>query len=98
MSTSDDSVGDDFGSPEVERICAIISRQGFKRVVLQFPDELLGRCVDVFNHFRLLVPTASFYIAADSTYGSSVDDVSALHVDSDLLVYFGSDLSSSGKF
>jgi diphthamide biosynthesis protein 2 len=36
------------------------------------------------------------YIAADSTYGSSVDDISAEHVDSDVLVYFGSDLSSSG--
>ena len=35
-------------------------------------------------------------MAADSTFGSSVDDISAEHVDSDVLVYFGSDLSSSG--
>lgn len=36
------------------------------------------------------------FITADSTYGSSVDDVSAEHVSADVLVYFGSDLSSSG--
>lgn len=36
------------------------------------------------------------YIAADSTFGSSVDDISAAHVDSDLLIYFGSDMSASG--
>jgi diphthamide biosynthesis enzyme Dph1/Dph2-like protein len=36
------------------------------------------------------------FISADSTYGSSVDDVSADHVDAQILIYFGSDLSSSG--
>jgi diphthamide biosynthesis protein 2 len=36
------------------------------------------------------------YIAADSTFGSSVDDISAAHVDSDLLIYFASDMSASG--
>lgn len=36
------------------------------------------------------------YIAADSTWGSSVDDVSAMHCNGDVIAYFGSDLSSSG--
>ena len=42
------------------------------------------------------VDDVEVFVAADSTYGSSVDDISAEHVDSDVLVYFGSDLSSSG--
>lgn len=37
------------------------------------------------------------YIAADSTFGSSVDDISAAHVNSDLLIYFGSDMSASAS-
>jgi len=37
------------------------------------------------------------FIAADSTWGSSVDDVSAMHCDADIIFYFGSDLSSSGS-
>ena len=39
----------------------------------------------------------SLYISADSTFGSSVDDVSALHVNGDVIVHFGSDLSGSGS-
>ena len=66
-------------------------------MVLQFPDEHLKHCVDVYSRLSELVDDAvSLFIAADSTYGSSVDDVSAQHVDGDLLVYFGSDLSGSG--
>ena len=37
-----------------------------------------------------------FYITADSTFGSAIDDISAMHVNSDLIMFFGSDLSSSG--
>lgn len=33
---------------------------------------------------------------ADSTFGSSVDDISAAHVEADLLLYFGSDMSGAG--
>ena len=39
----------------------------------------------------------NIYISADSTFGSSVDDVSALHVNGDIIVHFGSDLSGSGS-
>lgn len=37
----------------------------------------------------------SLYITADSSWNSSVDDVSAMHCNADMIVYFGSDLSSS---
>ena len=74
-------------------------------MALQFPDEYVSDCVNVYNWLiqdlensleDAQVDELEVYVAADSTFGSSVDDVSAEHVDSDVLVYFGSDLSSSG--
>ena len=81
------------------KVAALVGRHNFKRVVLQFPDENLEHCTDVFKHLQDLLGHESdvhIYITADSTYGSSVDDISAQHVDGDVLVYFGNDLSSSG--
>lgn len=82
---------------DLMNIKKIIRENNFKIITLQFPDHLLGCSVEVY--LRLLRdgdPDVNFFIAADSTYGSSVDDVSAIHVGSDALVYFGDDLSSSG--
>ena len=94
----------------------------FKRVILQFPDDLIEYSADVYHYMDEKLNTdysnsnsnsnssssssssssnsngcssVDLYISADSTYGSSSDDVSAMHVDGDLLVYFGSDLSAS---
>jgi diphthamide biosynthesis protein 2 len=81
------------------RVGDLIRESGFKTIALQFPDEFLGHCATIYD--RLLDSLADLdveiFIVGDSTFGSSVDDISALHVDSDLLVYFGSDLSSSGS-
>lgn len=90
----------------VSRVCSKILGSSFKKVVLQFPDDVLDICVEV--HDLLLsaleasvgtetIADYDIFIAADSTYGSSVDDVSADHISADLLVYFGSDLSSSSS-
>lgn len=95
---------------DLARVAALVLQHGFKRVVLQFPDEALEHCVGVYMRLQELLGegegssdgdggsggAVSMFIAADSTYGSSVDDISAQHVDGDVLVYFGSDLSSSG--
>eukprot|EP01041_Mallomonas_annulata_P014022 gene14022-29854_t len=93
-------MGDDVLSTMFDIVTAseLILRLGFKRVVLQFPDEYLHCCMEIFQLFReKLDSSVDIYIAADSTYGSSVDDVSALHVNSDILIYFGTDMSSSGS-
>lgn len=84
---------------DIDAVCHAILTKGYKIVTLQFPDEFLSISVEVYNHLssRLHGQDISLFIAADSTYGSSLDDVSALHVESDVLVYFGSDLSSSGS-
>lgn len=93
-SSSSQQILEDFC---IEKVCAIIGGRAFKRAVLQFPDDLLSECVEIYRQVAVrLAGSAEVYIAADSSYGSSVDDISALHVDGDVLVYFGDDLSSSG--
>lgn len=80
-------------------VVTIIEDHDFQRVVLQFPDEELDHCAAVYDHLEAIFGErgVQLYITADSTWGSSIDDVSAMHIDGDLLVYFGSDLSSSGS-
>lgn len=84
---------------ELDKLIAIIRAQNYHRIALQFPDDLLENCVDVCQYLEGIVndETVEFFVISDSTWGSSVDDVSAMHYNSDLLVYFGSDLSSSGS-
>ena len=82
---------------DVDALCEYVMHKECKKIVLQFPDEILTECVGLYEEVRSQLPLSTeVYIAADSTFGSSVDDISAQHVDSDLLVYFGSDMSSSG--
>jgi len=92
----------------LDRISEVIRASGFKRVVVQFPDEHLSFSLPVYDYLiDKLNPDElaegqedeyiDLFVTADSTFGSSIDDISAEHVDGDLLVYFGSDLSSSGK-
>ena len=83
-----------FNLSEVQRV---VEEYNYEIIALQFPDELISYSVEVYAVLRSkLRSEVTLFIAVDSTYGSSVDDVSAMHVDSQLLVYFGDDLSSSG--
>ena len=88
-----------IGRFDLEAVCDIISKQGFQRVALQFPDQFLSNCISIYKYItsRLANDCIDIFIIGDSTYGSSIDDISAQHVDSDVLIYFGSDLSSSGS-
>ncbi|OJA17380.1 hypothetical protein AZE42_10969 [Rhizopogon vesiculosus] len=76
---------------EIERTVAAIVEGNFKRVALQFPDELLCHSVPIY---RLLKDKAGeghdIYVLADTSYGSCcVDEVAAQHVDADLIVHYG---------
>jgi diphthamide biosynthesis protein 2 len=73
-----------------------IKEYHFHRIVLQIPDELLPICVEIYDYFvtSLSDETIEIFMTADSTFGSSIDDISAEHVNSDLLIYFGTDSSS----
>ena len=83
---------------DIEALVSLIAKHAFKRVVLQFPDEELEHCVPVYDFLSATIPEGTeIYVTADSTWGSSIDDVSAMHCDGDVLFYFGTDLSSSGS-
>lgn len=86
-----------FLSQNLDLVIHKIHEYQFKRVVLQIPDELLANCVDIYDYFQEKLDTTDveLYITADSTFGSSVDDISAEHINSDLIIYFGSDLSGT---
>ncbi|KAJ3416541.1 Diphthamide biosynthesis protein 2 [Chytridiales sp. JEL 0842] len=115
--------GDDFDKFEIERTVEVIRKGSFKRVALQFPDELLQDSADVALLLTQKANSAvlqsnsldsnssdstsssdsgssdssdssrervSFYILADTTYGSCcVDEVAAMHVQADLVVHYG---------
>lgn len=50
------------------------------QVALQFPDELLADSVAVISKLKEALPTLSFYILADTSYGSCcVDLIAAKH-------------------
>jgi diphthamide biosynthesis protein 2 len=83
---------------DLERVVEIIVQNGFRMVSLQFVDEYLPVSVDIYLFLQSVLPeTVELYLIADSTWGTSIDDISANHVSTDLLVYFGSDLSSSSS-
>ena len=87
------------GKFDLDAVCDLIVKHSLLRVALQFPDEFLTNCVSIYTYInrRLNNDCIDVYIIGDSTYGSSIDVISAQHVDSDVLIYFGSDLSSSGS-
>uniref|UniRef100_A0A915J9Y0 2-(3-amino-3-carboxypropyl)histidine synthase subunit 2 n=1 Tax=Romanomermis culicivorax TaxID=13658 RepID=A0A915J9Y0_ROMCU len=66
-----------------------ISANGFKRVALQFPDELLYASSQVSFALEKRLGFKP-YILADTSYGSCcVDDVAAQHVKADCIIHYG---------
>ncbi|KAG8215726.1 putative diphthamide synthesis protein-domain-containing protein [Butyriboletus roseoflavus] len=76
---------------EVERTAEIILKGDYKRVALQFPDELLRDAVSVYRLLKRIVGNGhDVYVLADTSYGNCcVDEVAAQHVDADLMVHYG---------
>ncbi len=78
----------------------LIVRCNYKIITLQFPDENVVYCTEIYSYMKNrlsqllgeLSNDINLYIIADSAYGSSIDDVSAQHVNRDLSVYFANDL------
>lgn len=82
---------------EVTRCVQWIQRGGYRKVGLQFPDELLGDAAAVS---RALTKLLGFvvYILGDTTYGSCcVDEVAAEHVGAEAVIHFGHTCLSPSK-
>lgn len=93
---------------DLDTLSVLLASNKYEEICVQFVDELLPISVDVYIYLQnsisierkklgLNPDSFSIYMTADSTWGSSADDVSAAHIDGEVLVYFGSDLSSSSS-
>ncbi|KAF9366344.1 Diphthamide biosynthesis protein 2 [Mortierella sp. NVP85] len=74
---------------EIDRTVSIITERGYKRVALQFPDELLRDSGLVAQLIREQTGSG-VYILADTSYGSCcVDEVAAQHIAADVIIHYG---------
>ncbi|KIJ04981.1 hypothetical protein PAXINDRAFT_103950 [Paxillus involutus ATCC 200175] len=76
---------------EIQRTADTIINGDFKRIALQFPDELLHDSVPIYRLLKQRVGDGrDLYVLADTSYGSCcIDEVAAQHVDADLVVHYG---------
>ncbi|KFH67893.1 hypothetical protein MVEG_06624 [Podila verticillata NRRL 6337] len=74
---------------EIERTVSVIAERGYKRIALQFPDDLLPDSGLVAQLIRDQTGSAVF-ILADTSYGSCcVDEVAAQHISADAIIHYG---------
>ncbi|KAI0804663.1 putative diphthamide synthesis protein-domain-containing protein [Irpex lacteus] len=76
---------------DIQRTTDAIVAGDFKRIALQFPDELLHDSVPIFRLLKSKIGEGrDLYVLADTSYGSCcVDEVAAQHVDADAMVHYG---------
>ncbi|XP_072544167.1 2-(3-amino-3-carboxypropyl)histidine synthase subunit 2 [Salminus brasiliensis] len=86
---SDNPAGDLEDLYQISDTCHFIQNKGFKKVALQFPDELLVDSVAVSAAIEKGTEVKT-YILGDTSYGSCcVDEVAAEHVGADCIVHYG---------
>ncbi|XP_076355069.1 diphthamide biosynthesis 2 isoform X1 [Tachypleus tridentatus] len=83
---------------ELRKCVYWIKENGYTRVALQFPDEMLNNCTAVCVAIQREV-NCQVFVLADTSYGSCcVDEVAAEHVSADAIIHFGhSCLSSTSR-
>ncbi|KAI0065169.1 diphthamide biosynthesis protein [Artomyces pyxidatus] len=79
---------------DIERTVQEISVGDYKRIALQFPDELLHDSVPIYQRLKhRLGDGRELYVLADTSYGRQafccVDEVAAQHVDADVVIHYG---------
>ncbi|PAV16833.1 diphthamide biosynthesis [Pyrrhoderma noxium] len=76
---------------EIDRTVKCIQEGDYKRIALQFPDELLHDSVPIYHLLQhKLGKEKELYVLADTSYGSCcVDEVASSHVDADFVVHYG---------
>jgi diphthamide biosynthesis protein 2 len=54
---------------DTDKTCEWIEKNSFKKIALQFPDELLNNAVNVCARLKQKCPNNIFFILADTSYG-----------------------------
>eukprot|EP01112_Ceratiomyxa_fruticulosa_P017125 TRINITY_DN5275_c0_g2_i1.p1 TRINITY_DN5275_c0_g2~~TRINITY_DN5275_c0_g2_i1.p1 ORF type:complete len:550 (-),score=118.60 TRINITY_DN5275_c0_g2_i1:24-1673(-) len=86
------SEGDVYYTYEVDRTIEVIKKNGFKRIALQLPDELLHLSYQISSTLKnkLGKDNIDVFILGDTSYGSCcVDEIAASHVGADFIVHYG---------
>ncbi|XP_026875167.2 2-(3-amino-3-carboxypropyl)histidine synthase subunit 2 [Electrophorus electricus] len=74
---------------QISETCRFITSQGYKKVALQFPDELLVDSIAVSAAVEQEANVKT-YVLGDTSYGSCcVDEVTAEHVGAECIVHYG---------
>ncbi|XP_075615713.1 2-(3-amino-3-carboxypropyl)histidine synthase subunit 2 isoform X1 [Balearica regulorum gibbericeps] len=77
------------GFYEMGRAAAFVQGGGFRKVALQFPDELLADAAAVAARMEAATG-ADMYVLGDTTYGSCcVDEVAAEHAGAEAVLHYG---------
>ncbi|MCO5557310.1 hypothetical protein L7F22_010871 [Adiantum nelumboides] len=82
---------------DIEETASYILRNGYTRVALQFPDQLLKASVAVSSALRNELRKQSrsnesiqLYVLADTTYGNCcADEIAAAHVQAECIIHYG---------
>ena len=73
-----------------EKIADWVTKHGFERVALQFPDTLLADAPEILQKVCFALKEQRVFILGDSSSGGGgVDEVGALHYGADCIVRFG---------
>ncbi|XP_013773032.1 2-(3-amino-3-carboxypropyl)histidine synthase subunit 2-like [Limulus polyphemus] len=83
---------------ELKKCVHWIKENGYTKIALQFPDEMLINCTAVCMAIQKEV-NCQVFVLADTSYGSCcVDEIAAEHVSADAIIHFGrSCLSSTSR-
>ncbi|KAA0723521.1 2-(3-amino-3-carboxypropyl)histidine synthase subunit 2 [Triplophysa tibetana] len=74
---------------EITETCRFVTINNFKKVALQFPDDLLSDAIQISAEVEKET-NAKTFILGDTSYGSCcVDEVAAEHVRADCIVHYG---------
>ncbi|CAO3652067.1 unnamed protein product [Cunninghamella echinulata] len=75
---------------EIERTVKYIQRYHYKKVALQFPDDMLANAASVARILKENTDQTAYFILADTSYGSCcVDEVAAQHIDANAIIHYG---------
>lgn len=87
--TTDSQTGSLVERYQITETCHFVTSNHFKKVALQFPDDLLSDAVKISAEIEKETKAKTF-ILGDTSYGSCcVDEVAAEHVQADCIVHYG---------
>uniref|UniRef100_T1JHR2 2-(3-amino-3-carboxypropyl)histidine synthase subunit 2 n=1 Tax=Strigamia maritima TaxID=126957 RepID=T1JHR2_STRMM len=74
---------------EIDRCIKWITENNYKKIALQFPDEMLPDSTQISLKLRKMC-AVELYILGDTSYGSCcADEIAAEHASADSLIHFG---------